>query len=405
MRKSNVLTIVLTIAMVVSLTGLAKADLDDGLLGYWRLDETAGATAADSSPNGNNGAIEGGVTLGAAGLLGTAFNLNGADGRVDTGLTASALGIGGNASKTVTAWVNTETFNNGGIFDLGNTANGQQFSLRTQTADNSWRVQFYGGAYDFDFTYASKNTWVFFAITHNEGDNWNYAYADGGQVGSRQVALNTADNVPFRIGSYSTSFFDGSVDEVGLWDRALSPAEITQLYNSGAGLDFFAIVRGSVVDGFWSETTTWGSPVDPPPVPDATVDAVVDHGGTVNVGASIGGPFPAEPVSVPRMAKSLTIGENLISSVVIHHDGTSAYTLDIIDGVTVGDFSSLVVNGTLITGTLTQDASGAIDLTGGNLTVADTLNVNGTLDLTPAASIDLTTATVNVNAGGSLSST
>src|SRR5262249_53557695 len=49
--------------------GTVSAILADGPLGYWRLDETSGTTAFDSSPNGYNGTFFGNVTLGVAGAL------------------------------------------------------------------------------------------------------------------------------------------------------------------------------------------------------------------------------------------------------------------------------------------------------------------------------------------------
>lgn len=60
---------------------------------------------------------------------------------------------------------------------------------------------------------------------------------------------NTTASVPasafgstaeFRLGDYvsATSPFDGLIDEVGFWDRALTSAEVTELYNAGAGLAY-----------------------------------------------------------------------------------------------------------------------------------------------------------------------
>jgi hypothetical protein len=38
-----------------------------------------------------------------------------------------------------------------------------------------------------------------------------------------------------RPGDYTGNYFDGVIDEVGFWKRALTPAERTELYNSGNG--------------------------------------------------------------------------------------------------------------------------------------------------------------------------
>lgn len=66
-------------------------------------------------------------------------------------------------------------------------------------------------------------------------------YVDGvdktnsGTVGTGSVNVTT----PFYIGSNGTSEgFDGTVDEVYLWNRLLSGAEVLELYNSGAGKQY-----------------------------------------------------------------------------------------------------------------------------------------------------------------------
>ena len=50
------------------------------------------------------------------------------------------IGLGGNAARTVTAWVYTRALNNGGVFEMGEQAGGRDFSLRTKSSDNQWRV-------------------------------------------------------------------------------------------------------------------------------------------------------------------------------------------------------------------------------------------------------------------------
>jgi len=61
----------------------------------------------------------------------------------------------------------------------------------------------------------------------------------------RDVAVNGASD--FAIGARRDTaplYFDGRIDEVGLWKRVLTTAERTALYNSGAGVaDPFAITR------------------------------------------------------------------------------------------------------------------------------------------------------------------
>src|SRR5262249_11772072 len=47
------------------------------------------------------------------------------------------------------------------------------------------------------------------------------------------LRASTADLYVGKLGGTASQFFDGSLDEIGLWSRALSPEELQQLYNQG----------------------------------------------------------------------------------------------------------------------------------------------------------------------------
>ncbi|MCP4455768.1 MAG: hypothetical protein GY809_30280, partial [Planctomycetes bacterium] len=100
--------------------------------------------ANDASGNGNNGTVNGDALFG-AGHDGSALDCDGVDDFVSTDKTASQLGIGGNGARTVSSWVFTRSFGNGGIYDVGARTTAQDFSLRTLATDNQWRIQYWGG--------------------------------------------------------------------------------------------------------------------------------------------------------------------------------------------------------------------------------------------------------------------
>ena len=72
-----------------------KAVYNDSPANYWRLDETSGSTAADSTDNSTTGNYVGGVTQGAAGALGATGHAVTFDG--STGNVVSTSQIGGRA--------------------------------------------------------------------------------------------------------------------------------------------------------------------------------------------------------------------------------------------------------------------------------------------------------------------
>lgn len=113
---------------------------------------------------------------------------------------------------------------------------------------NFW--DFNGGAFgfpssNFNTTALSTNTWYHVAFTRTGGTAGQY-YLNGATDGTNTAAAaktystNNTDH-PLKMGVEGeslASFFPGSMTELDFWTRALSGAEITQLYNAGTVLRY-----------------------------------------------------------------------------------------------------------------------------------------------------------------------
>jgi len=207
---------------------IAVADPD--LTGWWTLDEGVGATAVDWSGHGHHGTLVGDPQW-TDGYHGGALEFDRSD-YVETGTNATDLGIEGNKPKTTMAWALTRGFNGGGLWDLGSNNDGRDWSVRTTSNLNEWRVQRWGfPTYDFDVTVPSIDEWTHFALVYDgaAGGNDSRLYANGAVVANQTIELDTDPSTrTFQIGLWSGTTFDGVVDDVRVYAKALTEAEIAE---------------------------------------------------------------------------------------------------------------------------------------------------------------------------------
>lgn len=209
--------------------------LIDNLVSYYKLQETTG-DVVDSE--GSNTGTNVGATRGATGLIGNCFDFDGTNDEV-TVADNNTLDFG-TGDFSVNFWVNAPntTAADGGLVtkkitsspwtgfvirfttnhkvDYITTGVARTITISTGIADSSWHM-----------------------ITLTRSSNTVQLYLDGSADGSSGTDNENIDNANImRFGQLQGfgSFMDGLLDEIGIWNKALSTTEITDLYNSGNGL-------------------------------------------------------------------------------------------------------------------------------------------------------------------------
>ncbi|MCX6354140.1 MAG: LamG domain-containing protein, partial [Candidatus Aureabacteria bacterium] len=106
----------------------------------------------------------------------------------------------------------------------------------------------------------STDTWHHIAVTWDSTNA--YMYVNGVQKGTdaHTFSLLVGPGTTYIGKQISGNYFNGKIDELGVWNRSLSSTEITQLYSSGSGLAIYASPEPTA--------TVWGEEV--PPTPTAT---------------------------------------------------------------------------------------------------------------------------------------
>ena len=203
----------------------AKACIEPaaGLVGWWPADEEA-----KDIQGGNDGRLDG-ATL-AAGLVGQAFSFDGAS-RVSAPTTGLPTGGG---DRTLELWVKVSTFMVGEAFFAGYGEFGsadQTYHLGTTGNTlffSQWGQAIAGPALE-------TGRWYHVAVT-NVGTRVTL-YLDGAAVASGDLRLDTPGGTRLFVGSLpgeGSKRLDGLVDEVGIYDRALSAAEIQAIFLAGS---------------------------------------------------------------------------------------------------------------------------------------------------------------------------
>ncbi|MDB6067149.1 MAG: type sorting protein [Pedosphaera sp.] len=196
-----------------------------GLVGYWKFDENSGITAADSSGNKNTGTLASGPTWTAPGKVGTsALTFNSANQQFVT--VSDSASLDGTNGLTICAWVNAVNWT------------GNRRVLQKGNNDNQYRLLAENNVFKFDLsgvaalttTLPSSGTWVHVAGTWNGSTMAIYyngvlrtSISTTGTVATTTDALTiAAKNGSGAAGDYML----GSLDDVRVYNRALSPSEI-----------------------------------------------------------------------------------------------------------------------------------------------------------------------------------
>lgn len=208
------------------------------LIAYWKLDEAAGATRADSHTNGYNLTDTGAGVGQAAGKVGNASETAATTSEVLTRTKATAaLLFPDDVDFALAGWVyfNSVTANTG-LISTYDFTNGYVLWTPPGTSDLVWRVK----ATSVTFPTPSTATWYQFIAWHdataneiglriNNSTEYTAAHTTG--------ISGSSGLLPFKMHQYGVGSFSPAarLDEVSAWAAKPDASLAATLYNSGTG--------------------------------------------------------------------------------------------------------------------------------------------------------------------------
>lgn len=236
--KRNVWAICLVVAVVA---GAVNAEL----ISHWTFNETSGPLAQDSA--GTND----GLVFGAGwtdGKVDGALNFNGTSDYVDVG-DQDSLDFGATDSFTITAWIKTTKIESGIVYKRGiDRLQGpfvEGYGFRVHDGGLYFVIEGADsiGSGIFGTQTVSDDVWHHVVAVRNTNTDKISLYVDGILDGTPVTDTTTASletDKPLFIGQigsdYTDALFAGKIDDVQIYNHALSQAEITALVPEPATL-------------------------------------------------------------------------------------------------------------------------------------------------------------------------
>lgn len=235
-------------------------------VGHWRLDEGNGSTARDSSDFGNDGTINGAVWT--TGRIGKALSFDGVNDYVYVPDSPS-LNVG---SITIMFWVKQFSRNpSGWTFLVSKNGLGGSYHIISEDVWDSNQVGFTVRVNDVNYrlwtSTAIGNNWTHLAFTYDASTGIQRAYVNGLLDNEQTKPAGPIDNIagPLCITGATSRYFNGIIDEVYIYNRALSDHDIavtnvtyTLPYNATAVYPEWMVNVSVTVsnEGVYSETFT-----------------------------------------------------------------------------------------------------------------------------------------------------
>jgi len=255
--KTQLITLLISL-MIVSLifTGQSSAVIDENAIaGIWLLEEGTGKAIVDGSVNGNDGNIIDGPKW-VAGKFGKALEFDGQNDMVDTSYSSDEQ----NSGFTILAWIKPSVAISTQIVVAGRSNGGPQLNLNSSgKAMTGFKMDNGQFAHISGTTTFQKGKWTHIAGTYD--GSVIKVYVDGKEEGtlkptnppsknSYTVQIGAFDE-RLHGGGYVGQFAPAAIDEVAVFNVALTEDEIRAVINQGLYSTVFSVSPSGKLASTW----------------------------------------------------------------------------------------------------------------------------------------------------------
>jgi concanavalin A-like lectin/glucanase superfamily protein len=204
-----------------------------GVVGHWKLDETSGTTAADSSPAVNNGVYTNGPALNQSGVRGAATNFDGTDDYIGV---ADSQSLKATDAVTMAAWIRPTPSAN--VDRIIVNKEGEYEVAISDTNEIKWAIANTspGWAWHQTGKFVPNGSWSHVVVSYDGVEVKTYlngvlveTYAASGSIGDVYPAMQEL-RIGGRTNSPAGKYFAGTIDDVYVYTREVSAAEVANMY-------------------------------------------------------------------------------------------------------------------------------------------------------------------------------
>ncbi len=227
--------------LMLFLGGVSAYAQVTGAVASYSFQEGAGTTTADSSGNNNTGTLSSGVSW-TLGKIGNAVSFNGTSGNITVN-DAPSLDFAG--SFTLSGWIKPAALSGAQTILIKESTSGCAYFL--QTVDNEIDSGFNNGSGCVEHRTTTANltagNWYHVASVLDRSTNTFKIYLNGNLIlNASETQAPVSNTQPLVFGmsgcnACGNERWNGAIDEVQLYNRALSASDIQQLFNPGSPAD------------------------------------------------------------------------------------------------------------------------------------------------------------------------